>query len=387
MHIGFFSDGYVPQLNGVATSIDSLATVLEAQSEKVSIFAPKMGNYVDRRPRVYRFPSILAVKDPPLWLGTPISTRVFTEIPRLGLELVHTHDPASMHFIGWQVARREHLPFITTYHTILAMHTRTVEVFGRNILSAHFAEWWSRWTSNMCDHVIAPSEKIKALVESYGVRVPVTVIYNGIRIEQFQNRPRGFLRARLGLRTDAKILLTVGRLTPEKNVEFLVDVLARVVPRDPNIYLVHIGQGPWRSEYEEQAAKLGVGQNLRFAGPLMPDEMPNAYADADVYVTASLSEAHSLAALEGAATGLPLVVTRDQSMELIVADGENGFVVPLDRDMFAARVMEIFEHAELRTRMCVRSKEIASQYSVQAQARKLVQLYRDVIEQKKRAHS
>lgn len=83
MNIGFFTDGFTPQLNGVATNLEALADALEARGHAVSIFAPKMGAYVDQRSRVVRVPSFLALKDPPLWVALPFEMELREQISKL----------------------------------------------------------------------------------------------------------------------------------------------------------------------------------------------------------------------------------------------------------------------------------------------------------------
>jgi len=381
MHIGFFTEAYVPQLNGVATSLEVLASEIEKYGHCVNIFAPAMGSYIDLRPRVYRIPSLLAVKDPPLWMATPVSTKVLTEIPKLRLDTVHIHTPFMLHFLGYQVARHERLPLVSTFHTLLSAHVNTVKIFGRYPWPRRLAEVFSMWTCNMCDHIIAPSQKIRDLLQGYGVYRPITVIHNGIPIERFQGRQRGYLRSRFSLCENDKILVGVGRLTQDKNFGFLINVLARLVEKDKSIYLALIGMGHLKDSLKSEASKLGVLENVLFCGPIEPQQMPNVYADADVYVTASLTEVHSVAALEGLASGLPMVVARDKSFESMVLHGQNGFVADLDVEMFATRILDIVEHPEVMRCMRTHSLGIARGFSIQTQAEKLLDLYSDLIAQ------
>lgn len=384
MHIGFFTDGYVPQLHGVATSLDAVSAALERLGHTVSIFAPKMGDYVDRRPRVYRFASWQLTQEPPLWLGTPFSLRALTEIPKLGLDIVHTHVPFPMHWLGVQVARRGHLPLINTYHTILPAFVQTARRLTGIPFPVRLTEWYSQWTCNMCDRIVAPSEKTRLFLDGLGVRTPVSMISNGVNVERFQNRARGYLRTCYSLAPNAQILLCVGRLTPEKNVEFLIEALAQVIKRNDHAYLLGIGEGPDRTRLLEQAKRLGIEKHVIFPGVSTPDNMPEIYADADIYVSGSFSEAHSMAALEALASGLPMVVVRDKSFEGVVCDGENGFMVEPDARAFAVRLSDILDHPARAAQMRVNSQRLASPFSVDAQACKLVDLYMDVRREKAR---
>jgi 1,2-diacylglycerol 3-alpha-glucosyltransferase len=381
MHIGFFTDGYAPQLNGVATNLEAVTVALEEQGHRVSLFAPRMGDYVDTQGEVYRLPSLRAIQDPPLWLATPISTRL-PEMLRLGLDIVHVHSPFSMQALGWQVARLGCLPLVSTYHTLIPAHVHHLKLLGRYTFSPRLAEWYSAWTCNLCDCVIAPSEKIKVLLEKYGVRQPISIIRNGIDVGRFQRRPRGFMRSRFGLDGGAKIMLSVGRLTPDKNFGFLVQVLARLVARDAGIRLALVGEGRLKPDLEVQAARLGVRRNLIMTGPVAPASMPDIYADADLFVNASFSETFSMTTVEAMAAGLPCVVVQDPALEALVKDRQNGYVVPPDADAFAARSFEIVSHPALHAQMSACATAAAQEFSVQKQAQELTSRYATLIGQK-----
>ncbi|TMC60099.1 MAG: glycosyltransferase family 4 protein, partial [Chloroflexi bacterium] len=375
MHIGFFTDGFTPQLHGVATNLEALTDALEGRGDQVSLFAPRMGDYVDRRPGVYRLASVRAVRQPPLWLSIPVSRRVLRHVPRLGLDVVHTHSPFTAQWLALQATWRARVPLVSTYHTLLPAYVKTVKLLGRFVVPPGLAEAYSAWTCNACDHVIAPSAKTKALLEQFGVRRPISVIANGIELARFQGGARGYLRDRWGLRPTDRILLSVGRLTPEKNVGFLLAMLARLSPRAANVYLVLVGEGFLRKSLECDAQRLGIRRQVIFCGAVPHAEMSQVYADADVYLTASLSETFGLATLEALASGLPIVGVRDASLDGMLVDGANGFAVEPDAGAIAARLEQVLGDPSLLAQMRARSGEIALNFSVQAQAQQLLNLY------------
>jgi glycosyltransferase involved in cell wall biosynthesis len=107
--------------------------------------------------------------------------------------------------------------------------------------------------------------------------------------------------------------------------------------------------------------------------------MPRVYADADLYVTSSLSEVQSVAALEALSAGLPFVVVQDEAFARIVEENKNGFAVAADVDAFAARVLEIVTQPILQQRMSLASREMSHGFTVEAQAQKLETLYGELI--------
>ena len=164
-------------------------------------------------------------------------------------------------------------------------------------------------------------------------------------------------------------------------MDFLLNVLARLHTED--VYLVLVGQGFLREALERRAMQRGIGRQVILAGAVPHADMPQVYADADVYLTASLSETFGLATLEALASGLPIVGVRDPSLEGMLMDGVNGFAVEPDVGVFAGRVRRLLDETPLLAQMQARSSDIALNFSVQAQALQLSNLYGSVIEQKK----
>lgn len=379
MHIGFFTDAYLPQLNGIATNIEAVSEALERQGHTVSIFAPRMGDYTEQRARVYRLPAVRAIQDPPLWLATPYSPAVMRAVTREPVDVVHVHSTFSLHLVAWAAARHCGVPLVSTYHTLLPAQVHYAQILGHPVVSARRAGQFSAAVCNACDHVIAPSAKIRHALQGFGVTRPVSIVHNGVALGRFHPGPRGALRARFGLPPHARIMLAVGRLAPDKNMPFLVHALAHAA-RQPGapLYLAIAGQGPLKTELEQQAAQSGMADRLLLAGAIDPADMPGVYADADLYVTSSYSEVQSVAALEAIATGLPAVAVDDPSFAGIIIDGRNGYVCAPDEALFAARVRSIADDEAQARAMGGESAAIAQGFTIDAQARNLARLYAEL---------
>lgn len=375
MRIGFFTDSYTPQVHGVATALNMLVPALESLGHEVHIFAPKMGDYVDQRPRVYRFPSVRYIKQPPYWVATPIWPSLFSKIPRLKLDIVHFHTPATLGAMALQVSRLYNLPLVQTYHTMIPEYLHYFGPVGKTAFALRAALWFARSACNLCDHVIAPSEKVRRVLLEYGVFRPITVIPNGLHLDGFTQAQQGYLRKRLGLRSEERIVLFVGRLGAEKRPEVALRFFARMRPQMPEARLVLAGDGYARPALEAMAADLGIASCTYFLGNVPYREMPNVYADADVFVSTSTSEVHPMVVIEALAAGLPIVAAPDEALEGAVIHGVNGYFAADEAD-FAAKVEGLLRAEELRRRMAEASRRIGRAFSIDAQAARVVEVYR-----------
>lgn len=385
MNIGFFTDSYAPQVNGVATSISSLTQELEVLGQSIYTFAPKMGNFIDRQMNVCRIASVRYLKNPPYYLATPVSLRSLGVIRRLRLDVIHVHTPLSLGAIAYQAAKIYHLPLIYTYHTLMSEYVHYIRILGKTVIPAktaiRLANAASAFTCNLCDHVIAPSEKVRELLLKYGVKCPITVINNGVQIERFRVGKKGYLRHRLGLTEEQSILLFVGRLGLEKNPEFILRAFAHILDLISSVQLVFVGDGYARSSLELLACELGISRKVTFAGSIPYQDMPLVYADAALFVSASTSEVHPMAILEALASGLPMVAVRDRALESAVVDGVNGYFVEPDEMQFAERVAMLLQDSAKWQDMSRNSLRISQRFSIRTQACRLTEIYEQVCDQ------
>jgi glycosyltransferase involved in cell wall biosynthesis len=376
MNIGFFTDTYVPQINGVVTSISILTQALERLGHRVYIVAPAIPGYRDPRPGIFRVPSIRFVFQPEHRVASPVSLSILRRTAGLGLDVLHAHTPFGLGILAFQVARARHLPLVQTYHTLFPEYVHYV--LGGRVITPGMARRASAFACNRSDVVVAPSEKIKELLLSYGVKRPIRVIHNGLDLERFQGQPRGLLRSRLGLAGAEEILLTVGRLGKEKNLEFLIRAFGQVVRSRPTARLVIVGDGPERNRLVALATGLGLAQRVLFPGYLAPGEMPQVYADADLFVFASTTEVHPMVLLEALASGLPIVAVRDPAVASTVVPGENGFLIGQGDDGYAQAILKLLAEEPLRRAMGQASRELSRRFSSTIQAERLVGLYQEM---------
>jgi glycosyltransferase involved in cell wall biosynthesis len=180
---------------------------------------------------------------------------------------------------------------------------------------------------------------------------------------------RSELRAGLGARDEDVVVLSVGRLAPEKGL----DTLIRAAAEDERLTVVVGGGGPEREALER------LGGRVRFLGDLDEERLAEAYVAADVFALLSLHEPWGVVVNEAAASGLPLVLSdRVGAAYDLLRDGENGFRVPAGEvDAAGEALRRLADDAKLRRRMGARSRELAREWGYEPSVESFVAAVRD----------
>jgi 1,2-diacylglycerol 3-alpha-glucosyltransferase len=376
MRIGFFTDTYTPQINGVVSSIRLFADALERLGHEVYIFAPTPRQPSDG-PRVVRIPSVPFAFQPEMRLASVYSAQAYRLARQANLDVIHSHDPFAIGLFGLAVAKRFRLPYVHTYHTL---YPEYVHYVWETRFTRAMAERLSREFCDQCDLVLAPSTKIEKALDEWGVTAPVVTLPTGVDTERFgltDLKAAAALRARFGVPEGDRLLIFVGRLGLEKNIDLLVEATALL--KTPGARLFLVGNGPHRPDLERHIARLGIGDRVTFTGYLQRDDVAAAYAASDAFFFASLSETQGLVVAEAMASGLPVIAVDDLAIADAVTDGVNGLLVPERAADLAAAADRVLGDAELRARMSEESVQRADGLSIDLMAERLSGLYTDVI--------
>lgn len=380
LRIGLFTDTYAPQVNGVSVSLQMISEGLKKRGHQVTIFAPRFPGYKDNEPNVMRLPSLKYLNNPPIYvavLGTPRSTWKLT---REHFDVLHAHSPLTVGVLAYLTASTKRLPLIYTYHTSITDYTHYVKFIGGTSLIKRAAGWFSAASTNLGDQIVVPSPKFQRLLLSQKVKQPITVIPNGIDLSMFKAAKNpGSLRNKLGIGPDAPILLTVGRMDPEKRLDFIVEAFDILSERIPNAHLVFAGDGSARKDVEAKVAATRAKDHIHFLGMVNRADLPDIFHDADVFLSASTTEVHPISVIEAIASGLPMVAVQDEAFEGMLEDGLNGYAVPLDVKKYADTLADLLPDRERLQRFSEHSTVLSEKYSIEGQVKALEKLYMEAI--------
>ncbi|WP_406678530.1 glycosyltransferase family 4 protein [Moorella sp. ACPs] len=376
MHIGIFTDSYLPYTSGVVRSIVTFSNELRRLGHRVSIFAPSYGTSRFEKD-IYRFRSLRAPTFKEFALAIPVAPALPRALRELKVDLIHVHSPFLMGRLGARMARQLGLPLVITYHTL---YEEYVHYFP--LVPGLMRQAVRRYTVSFCNRcrlVITPTETITAYLKKNGVKVPVVSIPTGIELDRFQNLDPFWLRKYLQLPPEEIILLHVGRLGKEKNITFILQAFALIHQEVPATRLVLVGSGPLQGALQSMTRTLGISQAVTFAGSFSFDQMPAVYAGADLFIFASVTETQGLVIGEAKAAGLPVVAVKAYGVQEMVDNGRDGFLTPLDINAFSACVLQLVKDLNLRRQMGEQARQNAAALAAAAMARRLEVQYQSLL--------
>ena len=378
MRIGVFTDSYKPYVGGVVRSIEIFTEELKQLGHEVYIFAPNYPGIPEEKD-VFRFPSIPSTYKG-FYLGLPFSTRLEEFLKSHPLDIIHVHSPFILGRLGARVAKRLGIPLVFTYHTLYDQYTHYVP-FVKD-LSKEITRKVTVNFCNRCDLVITPTEIICTHIKGMGVKSNIRWLPTGIDLKEFSEIDRTWLKKKLGLDPREPVLLFVGRAAKEKNIPFVIDVFAKVLEQYSKASLVIVGEGPETPYLKEYVKELAVSERVFFTGKISRMELVNAYGGADLFVFSSATETQGIVIAEAKAAGLPVVAVNAFGVSNMVSDGEDGYLLTMDRRAFIEQIMNLLKDEELRQCLAKRAVENAKQFSSRLCAQKLVQYYQELLHTK-----
>jgi glycosyltransferase involved in cell wall biosynthesis len=373
MRIVLWTETFVPHVDGIVTRLTATLEALGSAGDETLVVAPAQRELPARYAgaRVLGVPSFPL----PLYAGLPIglpfaSWRVRHAVASFRPQLIHTINPTVMGVEAIWTARRLGVPLIASFHTNLPAYCARYHLAG-----LEGAAWWylrqlhNRAVLNLCTSRPMQQELKAHGFERVGLWRPGvdTALFTPARRSQEW-------RARLTDGHPARVLLlVVGRLAVEKELERLAPVLAHL----PGCHLVLVGEGPARRPLETTF----VGRQATFAGTLRGEELAAAYAAADLFVLPSSTETLGLVAMEAMAAGLPVIAARRGGLLDLVDDGRTGLLFdPAQPGDLLARVAALAGDIALRRRMGRAARHRALGWSWAAATDGLREEYRRLVE-------
>jgi len=361
-------------LGGVSAAVETLRGSLERLGHRVVVVAPRTPRSGCGEDGVIRVPAVPAPTYPDFALPLPLGPTVARQIEALDLDVFHAQHPFLLGASARRLARAAGRPLVFTHHTLYDRYAHYVPL-PRPLVRWGAVRWSTRF-ANGADLVVVPSVALRERLRAQGVHRPIEVVPTGTEPARFHPGDRAAARAALGLPAEARLLLYVGRLDREKNLEFLLEAFAVVAARLPGVELLLVGRGTRGAALRELAARRGVGARVHFPGGVPRDAVVRYYQAADLFVFASTTETQGLAVLEAMSVGVPVVAVRASGVEEAVVDGVTGLLVPEDPETFAAAAQLVLTDRDLAAKLASGAREAVSRLTAEAQAARLVALYR-----------
>ena len=388
MRVIYVTQPYPPMVSGAALKAQQLAEGMAARGHAVLVltasdrreaYVTTAGNLRIFRASSFRNPTRVD-QCFTLWPQREISTEMHTFRP----EILHLHDPLGVILCPQRIANSLGIPVVFTIHSLPSLVTSYVPQVPGLRRSIEKGLWgYTKWLKHRCEALVVPSNTI-AMIAAEHIDHQPKVISNGVDLERFHPQPifpreRETLVQQYGLVPHLPVILSVGRIDPDKRIDVAIRASSRAM-QAVDAQLLVVGSGLQREAMMRLSEELGIRERTHFPGFISVDgDLPGVFRLASVFVSASEIEVQSSTTLEAAATGLPVVSVRATSMPEIVQDGVTGYLVPPgDIDAMANRLVSLLRQPEQAVTLGMAGRALAQKHSLGATFEAHESLYRSL---------
>ncbi|MBF0387904.1 MAG: glycosyltransferase [Candidatus Omnitrophica bacterium] len=374
MNILKMTNTYKPLVGGLERSVSSFAAEFRKAGHRVIIVAPEYPDMVPEED-VIRIPAMQNFNGTDFSVQLPVQGTLTEALGDFKPSIVHAHHPFLIGDTALRIASKYNVPLVFTHHCLYEENVHYMP--GNESALKRFVIELATGYANLADQVFAPSESVLAMLKERGVITPVDVVPTGIYIEQFSRGAGRAFRKTHHIPGDAFVVGHVGRLAPEKNLEFLARAVARFLKNNPRTHFLVGGTGTSEGAIKDILTAEGVIDRLHLVGMLNGKDLVSAYHAMDVFVFASQSETQGLVVTEAMASGIPVVAVAAPGVREVVRDKVNGCL--LDHENIEDFVLALTWLKRLsagrRLKLKLACKTTAKDFAMKLCAQKALKIY------------
>ena len=389
MRIGIFTDTYVPFINGVTTSVLMLKNALEKKGHIVyivTVYNEDLHYKYENDDKIIRIPGVpTGIYDYRLTGIYPL--RVINKIKNWNLDVIHSQTEFGVGTFARIIAKQFGIPLVHTYHTMYEdyIHYITKGYFKKS--SRKLVEYFTLF---YCDktitELVVPTKKTYELFkDKYKVDRNIYIVPTGIEVEKFYRENNKIdelaVRKKLGLSKDDFVILFVGRIGKEKNLDLLLSSMKSLMETSNKIKLLVVGDGPDAPTYKEYVKKNNIQDNVIFTGKVPWEQVITYYMISDVFATASTTETQGLTVIEAMAASLPVVCINDESFNTTVISGLNGIIFNNRRE-YKKAIINLYKDRDLLNKLSKQARIESEMHSSKYFAEKILDVYKIAIKNK-----
>lgn len=336
MKVAIFSDTYIPDINGVATSTRILKDELVKHGHEVVVVTselPSDSDYMDDPDdNILRVPGLEIQALYGYRACNIYSFKGMRELKGMNIEVIHVQTEFGIGIFGRIVGETLNIPVVYTYHTMWADYSHYVNPVNSGAIDGLIKKAITRISKFYGDNsteLIVPSLKTKEALEKYGLDKEVHIIPTGLELDKFDPKNKNNelieqIKEQYGIK-DQFVVTFLGRIAKEKSIDVLIDAIKEVVKVYDNVLCLIVGGGPQLDELKELVKDDQINDYVIFTGAKSGEEVPSYYHLSNVFVSASVTETQGLTYIEAMASGIPAVARYDKNLEDVIDDGVNGY--------------------------------------------------------------
>lgn len=379
MNILMMTNTFLPHVGGVARSVAAFTNELRRIGNRVIVVAPEYDNDPNDEEDVIRIPAIQHFNGSDFSAVLPIPGFLEAHLQNFQPDIVHSHHPFLMGSTAVRVATKHEVPLVYTQHTMFEQYTHYVPVHLPRM--KQFVVSLCTGYANMADQVVAPSESVVQILRERGVKTPIETVPTGVFIDQFQRGDGQVVRISENIPSHAFIVGHVGRLAPEKNLDFLSEAVALFLRNEPEAHFLVAGYGSSEKKMHDFFIRHGLQNQVHFLGKQHGQSLINAYHAMDVFAFSSKSETQGLVLIEAMASGVPVVALDASGVRDVVQNRTNGCLLSDEQVDTFANVLSQMCHLsdQVRQNFIKEAKQTAENYSMHNCALKINVLYQKML--------
>lgn len=383
MRILMISDVYFPRINGVSTSIKTFCQELTELGHEITLIAPDYPNHTETNPNIIRIASRYLFFDPEdRLMRRKLISSLIEKLNSKQFDVLHIQTPFMAHYAGIELSNALKIPRVVTYHTHFEEYLRHYFPFVPKSMVSLAARWFNRHQCNDVDSVIVPSTAMLDILKNYEIHKHIEIIATGIDERFFTTGNGKQFREKHNIDPNRPVLVHIGRLAHEKNIDFLLNMLIELRKTTPDILLVIAGEGPARDHLVKLTHTLNIENSVLFVGYLDREtSLLDCYCAGDIFIFASKTETQGLVLLEAMAQRIPVVSLAILGTKDILDAGKGVIVAEEDVLDFSEKVSRIINSNELHQTLSEEAYEYAKTWSSKAFAEKKERFYLKAIEQ------
>ncbi len=392
MRILMISDVFFPRINGVSTSISTFANEYVQQGHLVHLIAPKYDNSdisntakdQSNEDWIFRVVAKKVLFDPEDRMMSIKGIRQLLPTLRSNqYDVLHIHTPFVAHYQGVWLAKKLQLPVVETYHTFFEEYLyHYVPIMPKYLLKL-LARKFSVSQCMQVDHLVVPSGPMAKVLQHYGVAKSHSIVPTGVNITKPKQNTGSQFRQKYGIKAEQPVLVHIGRIAFEKNIDFLVSVTSKLVAHFPDLLLLIAGEGPALKSLKALVKKLHIEKHVKFVGYLDRDtELVSCYQAGDIFVFASRTETQGLVLLEAMLLGVPVVSTAKMGTKDILIDGKGALIAEEEVEDFSKKVLQVLQEPRLKASLSREGVAYAKAWEPCEMASRVLEIYQDLIANK-----
>ncbi len=340
-----FNDSYFPIMDGVGMTAHNYAHWLSKLEVNSHLVAPKVKGYKDEVDyKVHRFKSVQLPGMKPYRIGIPmVDTKFNKKIRKIHFDLFHAHCPFVTGQFAQKLARKQNIPFVTTFHS------KYRDDFKKVLNNDLFVNYMVKMIAGFYNHsdlVWVPNKSTGNTLKEYGFTGDLEIIPNGTDLIAPDKHELNKLTKK-GLKLiDAEekefILLFVGQHRWEKNVRLILEALRTLHLEKKKFKMIFVGEGYAAKDMKKLVKEFNLKDKVKFMGVITDrNELKKIYAASDLFVFPSIYDNSPLVMQEAAAFGIPSIVVKGSSSAESIIDGKNGFTIDNDADSLAHKIISL----------------------------------------------